>query len=119
VNDTVLDNGGDVWTLVQHSGGFIHYAVFRRHKGAAGGNWEYTIQFSKKTGGFSREMPAAAKTAREEWNTLVAAGWSRTHWQQRQNRSVAPQQVASQKKKKNWYTNPNATMNPNNYALEA
>ena len=112
MNDTVLDNGGDVWTLVNHSGGFIHYAIFRHHKGAADGNWEYTIQFSRPSGGFSREMPAAANTAREEWNTLVAAGWSRTH---RQNRSVAPQQVASQNRKqrrqKNWYKS--------NYALEA
>ena len=109
MNDTVLDNGGDVWTLVNHSGGFIHYAVFRHHKGAAGGNWEYTIQFSKKTGGFSREIPGTAKTAREEWNTLVAAGWTRTH---RQNRSVAPQQVASRSTREPYSTN-------SNYALEA
>ena len=105
MNDTVLDNGSDVWTLVNHSDGFIHYAIFRRDT-MLENDKEFSIQFSKKTGGFGREVPCTLKVAREEWNVLVGKGFTRTH---RQNRSVAPQQVASQY----------ATMNPSNYALEA
>ena len=115
MNDTVLDNGGDVWTLAKESGGMIHYAVFRWDKDAKTASTEFTIQFTRDAADAdghwfpSKEMSLSVKTAREEWNTLVESGWTRTH---RQNRSVAPQQVASRPTREPYSTN-------SNYALEA
>ena len=45
MNDTILDNGGDVWTLAKEYGGMIHYAVFRWIKEAKTSK-EFTIEFS-------------------------------------------------------------------------
>ena len=52
----------------------IRYAIFRRKRKRQDGR-NFTIQFSKKSGGYGVEMPGTAKLAREEWNTLVASGW--------------------------------------------
>ena len=112
MNDTVLDNGGDVWTLAKESGGTIHYATFRWHSNAKTSK-EFTIEFSSHR--YNSPMWVTVKTAREEWNTLVESGWTRTH---RQNRSVAPQQVASRSKREP-YGQTGSVEYTTNYALEA
>ena len=112
MNDTVLDNGGDVWTLAKESDGAMHYATFRWIKEAKTSK-EFTIEFSVHEN--SSPMWVTVKVAREEWNTLVASGWTRTH---RQNRSVAPQQVASRSKREP-YGQTGSVEYTTNYALEA
>mgnify|MGYP001181751737 FL=1 len=112
MNDTVLDNGGDVWTLAKMSDGAMHYATFRWIKDAKTSK-EFTIEFSSQ---FNHSpIWVTVKVAREEWNTLVEAGWTRTH---RQNRSVAPQQVASRSKREP-YGQTGSVEYTTNYALEA
>ena len=114
MNDTILDNGSDVWTLAKESGGTIHYAVFRWNKDAKTASTEFTIEYPHMSEDI-RAVPVSVKTAREEWNTLVASGWTRTH---RQNRSVAPQQVASRSKRVP-YGQTGSVEYTTNYALEA
>ena len=111
MNDTILDNGSDVWTLAKESGGTIHYATFRWIKDAKTSK-EFTIEYSSHR---NRPVWVTVKTAREEWDTLVASGWTRTH---RQNRSVAPQQVASRSKRVP-YGQTGSVEYTTNYALEA
>ena len=121
MNDTILDldNGGDVWTLAKESGGTIHYATFRWIKEAKTASTEFTIQFTRDAAdgqiSASKEMSVSVTTAREEWNTLVESGWTRTH---RQNRSVAPQQVASRPTREP-YGQTGSVEYTTNYALEA
>ena len=81
MNATVINNNDlDVWTLEKESGGTITYATFRWDKDAKTASSEFTIQFSRNTEGWlpSKKMPVSVKTAREEWNTLVEAGWTRS-----------------------------------------
>ena len=76
MNATVINNNyPDVWTLEKESGGKIHHATFRWIKEAKTSK-EFTIEFSsQKT---KNPIWVTVKVAREEWNTLVEAGWTRS-----------------------------------------
>tara|TARA_R100000458_G_scaffold26873_1_gene24365 strand:+ start:1853 stop:2074 length:222 start_codon:yes stop_codon:yes gene_type:complete len=72
MNGTVINNNyPDVWTLKKESGGKIHHATFRWIKEATT-SLEFTIEFNHNP------IWVTVKTAREEWNLLVEAGWTRS-----------------------------------------
>ena len=72
MNATVINNNyPDVWTLEKESGGKIHHATFRWIKEAKT-SLEFTIEFNHNP------IWVTVKTAREEWNLLVEAGWTRS-----------------------------------------
>ena len=76
MNATVIDNNDlDVWTLKKGSGDTTQYATFRWIREAKTSK-EFTIEFSSQFN--HNPIWVTVKTAREEWNTLVEAGWTRS-----------------------------------------
>ncbi len=75
MNATVIDNNDlDVWTLKKGSGDATQYATFRWIKEAKTSK-EFTIEFSSHR---NRPVWVTVKVAREEWDTLVNLGWTRS-----------------------------------------